>query len=124
MTITLEEARSLTIGEMSGLSARELMQLQTAAAESLRHAQDLSDWIHGAVALKYDAQTQELRSRLGKETGIVHFDDDGVLVTAELPKKPVWDQKKLSVIAGRIAAAGDDPAEFLEITYKCVFRRR
>lgn len=123
MTIMLEEARSLSIGEMSGLSARELMRLQSAATESLRRAKDLSDWINGAVALKYEAQTKALRAQLGKETGIVHFDDDGVLVTAELPKKPVWDQKKLSEIAGRIAAAGDDPAEFLEITYKVAERK-
>ena len=123
MRITLEEARSLSVGEISALTAKELMQLQATATESLRHAKDLSDWIHGAIALKYEAQTKALRTRLGKETGIVHFDDDGVLVTAELPKKPVWDQKKLSEIAGRIAAVGDDPAEFLEITYKVAERK-
>ena len=48
---------------------------------------------------------------------------EGVRVTADLPKKPVWDQKKLSEIAERITANGDDPTEYLDITYKVAERK-
>lgn len=123
MTITLEQARLLSVAEITGLSAQDLMQLQSAVAESLRQARDLKEWIDGAIALKYDAQAKALRAQLGKDTGTIHFDDQGVRVTADLPKKPVWDQKKLSEIAERITANGDDPTEYLDITYKVAERK-
>ncbi len=123
MTITLEEARLLSVGEMNGLSAEDLAQLQSAAGDLFRQAKDLKDWIDGAIALKYDARAKALRAQLGKDTGTVHFDDDGVRITADLPKKPVWDQKKLSEIAERITASGDDPTEYLDITYKIAERK-
>lgn len=123
MTITLEQARLLSVAEITGLSAQDLMQLQSAVAESLRQARDLKEWIDGAIALKYDAQAKALRAQLGKDTGTIHFDDHGVRVTADIPKKPVWDQKKLSEIAERITANGDDPTEYLDITYKVAERK-
>jgi hypothetical protein len=44
-------------------------------------------------------------------------------VSSDLPKKPVWDQSQLSEIAQRISASGDNPAEFLDITYKVAERK-
>ena len=109
MTITLEQARRLSVAEITGLSAQDLMQLQSAVAGSLRQARDLKEWIDGAIAFKYDAQAKALHAQLGKDTGTIHFDDQGLRVTSDLPRKPVWDQKKLSEIAERITANGDDP---------------
>ncbi|BCO30083.1 hypothetical protein TspCOW1_01860 [Thiohalobacter sp. COW1] len=123
MSITLDDARLLSVAEMTGLCAQDLMQLQSTAADSLRQAKDLKDWIDGAIALKYDAQAKALRAQLGKDTGTVHFEDGGIRVTSDLPKKPVWDQSKLSEIAERIAASGDDPTEYLDITCKVAERK-
>lgn len=123
MSITLDDARLLSVAEMTGLCAQDLMQLHSAAADSLRQAKDLKDWIDGAIALKYDAQSKALRAQLGKDTGTVHFEDGGIRITSDLPKKLVWDQSKLSEIAERIAAGGDDPTEYLDITYKVAERK-
>lgn len=46
-----------------------------------------------------------------------------VRITCDLPKRPSWDQKKLADIAKRIAVDGDDPAEYLDITYKVAERK-
>ncbi len=121
--LTLRQAQILSIGELAGVSAVDLVNLQREANESLRKAKVLKDWVEGAIALKYDHQAKALRQQLGKDTGTVHFDDEGVRVTSDLPKKPVWDQSKLSEIAQRIADSGDDPAEFLDITYKVAERK-
>jgi hypothetical protein len=48
----------------------------------------------------------------------VHFDDGAVRVTADLPKKVEWNQARLARLARQIAANGDDPSEYLEITYR------
>ena len=38
-------------------------------------------------------------------------------ITADLPKKVDWDQKQLAAIHERIAASGDNPAEFIETSF-------
>ncbi len=73
--------------------------------------------------MKYDQKVSVLRSQLGKDTEIINFDDEGVRVTSDLPKKSAWDQAQLSEIAQRISASGDSPAEFLDITYKVAERK-
>jgi hypothetical protein len=123
MSITLETARGFSVAELTGLPSKELMQLQAAATNALQKAKELKDWIDGSIALKYEVQAKALRAQTGKDTGTVHFDDNGVRVTTNLPKKPVWDQKKLSEIARRITANGDDPSEYLDITYKVAERK-
>lgn len=123
MSLSLDDAQTLSIGELAGVHPEDLLRLQQEADAELRKAKRLKEWVEGAIALKYDQRVQALRQQLSKETGTVHFDDDGVRVTADLPKKPVWDQRKLAEIAQRIAASGDDPVEFLEITYRVAERK-
>jgi hypothetical protein len=65
-----------------------------------------------------DVRVTAVRQSLAKETGIVRFDDDGIEVVADIAKKPHWDQEKLSNIAERIRVNGEDPLEFLSVTYK------
>jgi hypothetical protein len=45
--------------------------------------------------LKYAQRAHQLRLAAGKDTGVVHFDDGRVRITADLPKKVEWDQAKL-----------------------------
>jgi len=123
MNTTLEDAKVFSVAEMTGLPAQDLMQIQLAAKQALQKTKDLKDWIDGSIALKYASQAKALRPQLGKDTGTVNFDDDGIRITCDLPKRPSWDQKKLADIAKRIAADGDDPAEYLDITYKVAERK-
>jgi hypothetical protein len=48
----------------------------------------------------------------------VHFEDGPVQVTADLPKKVEWDQAKLAEITRRIAANGENPAQYVEVSYR------
>ena len=41
-----------------------------------------------------------------------------MLFRSDLPKKVDWDQSKLAEITRRIAANGDDPAQYVEISYR------
>ena len=123
MSLSLKNARHFSVADMAKLPARDLMQLQLEAAKGLKESKVLKDWIEGVIALKYECQTQSLRTQMGKDTGTVQFDDDGIRVTSDLPKKAVWDQTKLAEMAKRIAANGDEPAQYLEITYKVAERK-
>lgn len=39
-------------------------------------------------------------------------------ITADLPKKVEWDQTRLAEITRRIAQSGDDPKQYVEISYR------
>ena len=67
-----------------------------------------------ALEVRYAARASECRQAEGKDTGTIRFEDDGVTVIAELPKRIDWDQAKLTQIAANIASAGEDPAEFID----------
>ncbi|NCP64077.1 MAG: hypothetical protein GW836_05395 [Paraglaciecola sp.] len=123
MSLSLEHAQLMSIGDLASATAADLQQVQAEASELLRKSKALKDWIDGAVALKYEQRAQAIRLEQGKDTGKVHFMDDGIRVTSELSKRPEWDQQKLADIAKRIAEAGDDPAEFIDVAYKVSERK-
>ena len=106
------------VRELADLASDSLFQVKNDAADLLAIAKALVEHIDRALDLKYVDRAHQLRLAANKDTGIVHFDDGNVHVTADLPKKVEWDQKQLAELVARIAAAGDNPVEFVETTYR------
>src|SRR6056297_3011420 len=84
-------------------------------ASGMSAANDLCDWLDGAIALKYGDQAQDARRSEGKDTGTIRLQDDPVTVVAELPKRVDWDQAMLVGLVERIRADGADPADYVDI---------
>lgn len=112
--ITLADIHRMPVGQIAALPADQLALLKGAAEEQLTQAKSVADWLDGAISLKYADRAQDTRQEAGKDTGTIRFEDDGVTVIAELPKRIDWDQALLALIAENIASAGEDPAEFIE----------
>lgn len=112
--ITLADIHRMPVGQIAALPADQLALLKSAAEEQLAQAKSVADWLDGAISLKYADRAQDTRQEAGKDTGTIRFEDDGVTVIAELPKRIDWDQALLAQIAENIASAGEDPAEFIE----------
>ena len=121
--ITLDDLRNMQIGEIVALPAEQLALLQDAANEALRSAKTTSDWLEGAIALKYTDRAVMARMEASKDTGTVRFDDGAVTVIADLPKRVDWDQAQLAELVERISAAGDDPAEYVDVSFKVPERK-
>lgn len=121
--ITLADIRRMPVGQIAALPADQLALLKEAADHQFILARSLSDWLDGAISLKYADRAQDSRQEVGKDTGTIRFEDGGVTVIAELPKRIDWDQEKLAQIAESIASAGEDPSEFIETTLKVSERK-
>lgn len=108
----------LTIPDLHRQSVSKLV----AIATGLSHVKDAVRHYEDALQAEYERRfsdlAQQLRRQQGKDTGVVHFDDGDVRITADLPKKVEWDQKRLAEISRRITASGDDLTEFVEISYR------
>ncbi|MBK8084272.1 MAG: hypothetical protein IPK28_10930 [Devosia sp.] len=114
----LHEIQATPVAELAQQPGEALHRLQLDAGDLLAAVKAVVEHIDRAVDLKYADRARQLRLAAGKDTGVVHFDDGTVRVTADLPKKVDWDQNQLADIARRIAASGDDPTQYLEISYR------
>lgn len=113
-----EDVLSIPATELAAFDARSLFQLKTLAADRLATAKAEVDHIEHALNLKYAERAKHLRQVAGKDSGVVHFDDGDVRITADLPKKVEWDQALLANLDARIAANGDNPREFIDVSYR------
>jgi hypothetical protein len=115
---TLDSVRHLPVSDVIALPADHLALLQADAREALDAAKRMQDWIEGAIALRYEQRAIGARAAAGKDTGAVRFQDGTVEITAELPKRVEWDQRRLATLAEQIRAGGEDPAEYVEVSFK------
>ena len=120
---TLADLAHMPIGAVTALPAESLALLQDEADEALRLAKSTKDWVDGALARKYADAANTARHAAGKDTGIVRLTDGTVTIIADLPKKTEWDQSRLVALVDRIRADGEDPAEYVEITFKVSERK-
>ena len=119
----LGDVPTMPIGEIAGLPADLLAVLQEEAEDAAKAARSLADWLNGAIALRYADRAAAARCADGKDAGTVRLEDGEVTVIADLPKRVDWDQGRLGEIIARIRAAGDDPDEFVETTFRVAERK-
>lgn len=116
--LTPNQVLTTPADELAQQSSESLFQLKNDAVDLLAAAKAVVEHIDRALDLRYAQRAHVLRLAAGKDTGVVHFEDGHVRVTADLPKKVDWDQTRLAEITRRIAANGDDPSEYVEISYR------
>lgn len=116
--LTPHQVLAMPAGDLALQTSESLFQLKNDAADLQALAKAVVDHLDRALDLKYSKQAHAMRLAAGKDTGVVHFDDGHVQVTADLPKKVDWDQKKLADLVCRMTANGDNPAEYVEISYR------
>jgi len=119
----LGDLPTMPIGEIAGLPADLLAILQEEAEDAAKAARALADWLNGAIALRYADRAAAARRADGKDTGTVRIDDGEVTVIADVPKRVDWDQVRLGQMVARIRAAGDDPEEFIETSFRVSERK-
>lgn len=114
----LSQVSAMPATQLSEASPELLQNALIAAMTEVTRIKKQLEHIEHALDMRYAQQAKSLRLAQGKDTGVVHFDDGNVRVTADQPKKVEWDQKQLAELNARIAAAGDNPAEFIETSYR------
>jgi hypothetical protein len=119
----LADMMAMAVGDVAQFSPEILALLQEEAEDSVRLAKMQKDWLDGVLDRRYAPIAAEMRSRDGKDTGTVRFDDGAVTVVADLPKKVEWDQEQLATIVERIRTSGDDPTEYVETAFKVPERK-
>lgn len=108
----------MPVGELAALPATELVRLQREVDDALRKAKLVANWLEGALSHRYSARAHQTRAASLKDTGTVRFEDNGVTVVADLPKRVDWDQDTLAGVVELLSAEGEDVRHYVEITFK------
>ena len=63
------------------------------------------------------AKAEQMRQLMGKDTGAASFAEGGLKVTVTIPKTVKWDNALLTELAAKMRAHGDDPTNYLKLSY-------
>ena len=121
--VRLADLDRMRIGEIAALPAEDLALLQDEATTAFDAAKRTKEWVESAIAMRFAERANAARFDDGKDTGTVRFEDGPVTIVADLPKRVDWDQDALAEIIERIRTAGDEPADYVETTFKVPERR-
>jgi hypothetical protein len=122
-TPRIDDLTSMPRQEIAALPVELLAVLQHEIDETSKLTKAAKARLDGALTIRYATRAEELRQASGKDTGTVRFDDGDFTVVADLPKRVSWDQTKLADMVERIRVAEDDPAEYVDITFKVPERK-
>lgn len=124
-------ANTPTVDDLPGLGLQDIAQLPVELLAILRR--DIDERIKldkaakarldSGLTIRYATRAAEQRQVQAKDTGTVRFNDGDFTVVADLPKRVDWDQDRLAAMVERIRAAGDDPAQYVDIAFKVPERK-
>lgn len=117
-TPSIDQLINLPAGEIAQLPVELLAALQREIDAAAKQMEAVTARFSTALEVRYAARAAEARRACGKDTGTVRIVDGDFTVVADLPKRVEWDQAKLAAMVERIRAAGEDPAEYVEISFK------
>lgn len=122
-TPTCDDLPGLSLQDIAQLPVELLAILQREVDERMSRIKAAKARLDGALTVRYATRAEEERRAAGKDTGTIRFDDGDFTVVADLPKRVDWDQDRLADVVERIRAAGDDPAQYVDIAFKVPERK-
>ena len=122
-TPTVDDLPGLGLQDIAQLPVELLAILQRDVDERIKRDKAAKARLDGALTVRYATRAAEERQAAGKDTGTIRFDDGDFTVVADLPKRVDWDQDRLAAMVERIRAAGDDPAQYVDIAFKVPERK-
>ncbi|MBQ0805164.1 hypothetical protein [Sulfitobacter sp. SH22] len=122
-TPSVDDMLNMQTGDLAQMPVELLAGLQAELAHATKQLRMASARFNTALEVRYAARAAEARRACGKDTGTVRLADGDYTVVADLPKRVDWDQEKLAAMVARIRAAGDDPAEYVDLSFKVPERK-
>ena len=113
---------ALPAGEIAQLPVELLAAMQREIDAAAKQMKAVTARFNTALEVRYATRATDARRACGKDTGTVRLADGDFTVVADLPKRVDWDQARLAAMVERIRAAGEDPAEYVETSFKIAER--
>jgi hypothetical protein len=101
-----------------GLDYEALLALLSEADEAIKQPAHVKKAIANLLDDRLEGRIAEAYAAKGEDTGVVHIRlSDEVSADVTRTKRVAWDQAHLKQAVAQIAEGGDDPSEFVDVTY-------
>ena len=117
LKFSLDRLPELSVSQIAAMHLEELHELDGLLNHLTNQVKQIRDRLTTALVQRYGEAGQAALLASGRDFGVVHLSDGVLRVTYELPKRVSWDQAKLAALAEKIAAAGEQVADYLEVDY-------
>lgn len=117
LTIPLVNFPEFAVSQLTALPSEELPAAYGRLHAASEQLKDALAKFQAALEQRYSEQARAARLEAGKDFGVIHLSDGPVRVTVDQPKRVTWDQQQLAAIASRIAAAGENVSDYIDIEY-------
>lgn len=107
----------LSVSQLAALPQQQLQEFDLSLNLMATWIRQSRDRLNTALDQRYGEQARQSLQESGRDFGVTHIDDGALQVTYELPKRVSWDQQRLAEMAERIAAAGENVADFIDVEY-------
>ena len=107
----------LSVSQLAALPQDQLQLLDLSLNQLATWVKQSRDRLNTALEQRYGEQARQALHESGRDFGVTHIDDGMLHVTYELPKRVAWDQRRLAEMAERIAAAGENVTDFIDVEY-------
>lgn len=107
----------LSVSQLAALPQQQLQEFDLSLNLMATWIKQSRDRLNTALEQRYGEQARQSLQESGRDFGVTHIDDGALQVTYELPKRVSWDQKRLAEMAERIAAAGENVSDFIDVDY-------
>jgi hypothetical protein len=103
---------------LNGLDYEALMALLSEADEAIKQPTYVKKAIGNLLDDRLEGRIAEAYAAKGEDTGVVHISlSDEISADVTRTKRVAWDQAHLKQAVAQIAEGGDDPSEFVDVTY-------
>ena len=116
--LALQTALRQTPSGYARLPKEAFTQFITQAEQLQIFAKAVREFAEQACELRYAELALARRQAEGKDFGSVRIDDHGETVVCDQRKIIDWDQSQLEALALKITNAGDDPKQYMDVSYK------
>jgi len=113
----LKDVAATSDTDLAKLDTDAILALRSEAAEKIEWLAKAINRLNMTVRSRYQSELTALRLSSKKDTGTVSFQSGDYMVKSEIGKTVKWDQDKLETIYKAILMAGDQPSEYIKVTY-------
>lgn len=81
-------------------------------------AKSVREFVEQVGELRYGEAARKARLADGRDFGVIRISDQDETVICDQKRIVDWDQSQLAAIFNRMNAAGDDPAQYMDVSFK------
>jgi hypothetical protein len=117
--IHIGDLANMPVVDIAALPVEQLAVLQGEITAHMASARNLKTRLDAALDHRFGQRARGVRASHGKDTGTVRFEDGPVTISANLPKRVVWEQSKLAAVIETIRHEWrEDPTQYVKTELK------